>query len=153
MAISSLSAEISKQKRNFLLIPLLFFLLLLNDIIVNFLNYRNDKMYDKLQLSHFKAFQFHFESPLFVPGYYLINHAGDHPLSWPQSLLGIGWVLLIAFLIAFCTAVLIERSVNKLDNKFGSFRWRLWVVIGGWMFVPVPKALCMSYLFAYCCPF
>lgn len=92
-----------------------------------------------------------FEIPLFAPGSYFLTKSNIGPCMWDGSIWGLLLLGLASILVIISTGQLIQKIVNKDNNKFGKLYWRLVVVILGWIFIPVPVGMTLTYNFTVLC--
>ena len=92
-----------------------------------------------------------FETPLYVPGSYLMAKSNIGPCMWEGGGWGLLLILCASVITAIATGQLIQKIINKEKNRFGKMYWRLIVVVLGWLFVPVPVEMTMTYEFTVLC--
>ena len=92
-----------------------------------------------------------FETPLYVPGSYLMAKSNIGPCMWDGGSLGLLFILAATTITAIVTGQLIQKTINKDENKFGKYCWRVILVLLGWVFIPVPVEMTMAYEFTVLC--
>ncbi len=92
-----------------------------------------------------------FETPLYVPGSYLMAKSNIGPCMWKGNFWDLALLLAATTLTAIATGQLIQKIINKDKEKFGKYNWRLIVVLLGLFFIPVPVEMTMTYEFTVLC--
>ncbi len=100
--------------------------------------------------THFGGINWAFETPLYVPGSYLMSQSNVGPCMWEGTKFHL-FLFLATTLTALATAQVIQKIANKEQNKFGKFYWRFAIILAGWVFIPVPVEMTMAYQFTVLC--
>ncbi len=146
--------KISKQTQNFVLIPILFVGHIFYDLGLGHWLFRlagGIREYPNGRWTELGGINWAFETPFYVPGSYLMAKSNIGPCMWDGGAWGLILILFASVIIAFATGQLIRKIINKEENKFGEMYWRLVIVILGWIFIPVPVEMTMTYEFTVLC--
>lgn len=101
--------------------------------------------------THLGSINWAFETPLYIPGSYLMAKHNVAPCTWTGGQWDILLLLIATTLTAIATGQLIQKIINKDKNKFGEFYWRLIIIILDWVFIPVPVKMTMAYEWTVLC--
>jgi hypothetical protein len=146
--------KISNQIRNLVLTPLLFIGHIFYDLGVGHWLFRlagGIREYPNGRWTELGGIDWAFETPLYVPGSYLMAKHNIGPCMWDGGQWDLLLIIASTTLTAIATGQLIQKIINKDNNKFGKYYWRLIVVIFGWVFIPVPVEMTMAYEFTVLC--
>jgi hypothetical protein len=146
--------KISNQTRNILLTPLLFIGHIFYDLGVGHWLFGlagGIREYPNGSWTELGGIDWAFETPLYTPGSYLMAKSNIGPCMWDGSPWGLFLIIIATTLIAIFTGQLIQKIINKDNDKFGKFYWRLIIVLFGWIFIPVPVEMTMTYEFTVLC--
>jgi hypothetical protein len=146
--------NLSNQTRNFVIVPLLFIGHLFYELIAGHFLFRlagGIRDYPDGRWTELGGIDWAFETPLYIPGSYLMAKHNVGPCMWEGGQWDLLLILLATTLTAIATGQLIQKIVNKGKNKFGRFYWRLIVILLGWVFIPVPVEMTMTYEFTVLC--
>lgn len=146
--------KITNQIRNVFIIPLLLIGHIFYDLGIGYwlfglaggVTYHPEEPVFKTYLG---GISWAFETPLYAPGSYLQAIHNVAPCTWTGQ-----WELLnlaASILIAIATGQLLQKIINKDNDKFGKFYWRLIIFILGSIFIPVPVEMTMAYEFTVLC--
>ena len=146
--------KISNLVRNYILIPILFIGHIFYDLgLGNWLF----QLVGGIRVSpnggwtELGGIDWAFETPLYVPGSYLMAKSNIGPCMWKGGGWGLLLILFASLIIAIITGQLIQKIINKEENKLGRMYWRFIIFILGWLFIPVPIEMTMTYEFTVLC--
>ncbi len=92
-----------------------------------------------------------FETPLYVPGSYIMAKSNIGPCMWEGGTWALPLIVCASLVVAVVTGQLLQKIVNREKNKFGKMYWRLIVILLGWLFIPVPVEMTLTYEFTVLC--
>jgi hypothetical protein len=144
--LSGGSLIVSNRARNILLIPVLAIGHVFYDLGVGnwlFGIAGGIREYPNRRWTEFGGIDYAFETPLYVPGSYLMAANNVAPCAWKGGIWDLLLLVAATILTAIATGQLIQRIVNKDRNKLGKYNWRLIVIFLGWIFIPVPVDMTM----------
>jgi hypothetical protein len=159
MGIKKNSMERNQYKvtsvfRNAIIIPLLFIGHLFYELIVGHFLFKlagGIREYPNGRWTELGGINWAFETPLYTPGSFLMAKSNIGPCMWDGSPWGLLLIVIATTLTAIFTGQLIQKIINKDNDKFGRYYWRLVIVLLGWVFIPVPVEMTMTYEFTVLC--
>lgn len=140
--------------RDVVIIPLLFIGHLAYELFVGNFLFRlagGIREYPDGRWTELGGISWAFETPLYAPGSYLMAKSNIGHCMWDGAPWGLLLILIATTLIAIFTGQLIYKAVNKDNDKFGKYYWRLLIVLLGWVFIPVPVEMTLIYEFTVLC--
>ena len=148
--------KISNFIRNLFLIPFLFAGHVIYELGVGYwlfglaggITYHPEEPIFK---THLGGIEWAFETLMYAPGSYLLAKSNIGPCMWDGESLSLPLLIIATALTAIATAQAIQKTINKDKNKFGKFYWRLIVMILGWVFIPLPVEMTLTYEFTVLC--
>ncbi len=146
--------KISNQIKNIVLTPLLFIGHIFYDLGTGHWLFGlagGIREYPNGRWTELGGIDWAFETPLYVSGSYLMAKSNIGPCMWEGGQWGLLLIIAATTLTAIVTGQLIQKAINKDSNKFGKYFWRLIVVLLGWVFIPVPVEMTMTYEFTVLC--
>lgn len=146
--------NLNNQMRNLIVIPLLFIGHIFYDLGVGHLLFGlagGIREYPNGRWTELGGIDWAFETPLYVPGSYIMAKSNIGPCMWDGGQWGLLLIIAATILTAIVTGQLIQKIINKDRNKFGKYYWQLIFVLLGWIFIPVPVDMTMAYEFTVLC--
>jgi len=140
--------------RDVVIIPLLFIGHLAYELFVGHLLFKlagGIREYPDGRWTELGGISWAFETPLYVPGSYLMAKSNIGPCMWDGGPWDLFLILAATTITAIFTGQLIFKTVNKDSDKFGKYYWRLFIVLLGWVFIPVPVEMTLTYEFTVLC--
>ena len=144
----------TNQIRNVFLIPLLFIGHIFYDYGVGYWLFGlagGIRHYPNGRWTELGGIDWAFETPLYVPGSYLMAKHNIAPCTWTGGQWDLLLIIFATTITAIATGQLIQKIINKDKDKFGKFYWRLIIIILGWVFIPVPVNMTMAYEWTVLC--
>jgi hypothetical protein len=146
--------SISNLTRNIVLTPLLFVGHLFYELGIGHWLFGiagGIREYPSGKWSELGGIDWAFETPLYMPGSYLLAKSNIGPCIWEGGYWGLLLLIVATTLTAILTGQLIQKAINRERNIVGKYYWRLIVVLLGWIFIPVPIELTLNYEFTVLC--
>lgn len=146
--------KIDNLMRNVIIIPLLFIGHIFYELVVGHWLFRlagGIREYPDGRWTELGGINWAFETPLYVPGSYLMAKSNIGPCMWNGGTWDLLLLITATTLTAIVTGQLIQKIINKESDKYGRYYWRLVVVLLGWVFIPVPVEMTMAYEFTVLC--
>lgn len=153
-SIESNKLKMTSTFRNIVIIPFLFIGHLAYELFVGHLLFKlagGIREYPDGRWTELGGISWAFETPLYAPGSYLMAKSNIGPCMWDGSPWGLLLIIIATTLTAIVTGQLIFKAVNKDNDKFGKYYWRLFIVLLGWVFIPVPVEMTLTYEFTVLC--